>query len=49
VSKYFARNYGIKVQGSFTYVEADQGSNGLDGNPIIGDEWIARILTSLAF
>ncbi len=49
VSKYFDRNYGIKVQGSITYVEADPGSNDIYSNPINGDEWIARIITSLAF
>jgi len=49
VSKYFDRNYGVKIQGSFTYVEANKGSNDLNSNPINGDEWIARIITSLAF
>lgn len=49
VSKYFDRNYGMKIQGSFTYVDADGGINDFSGNPIGGDEWIARIITSLAF
>ncbi|MFT7085623.1 MAG: hypothetical protein ACJAV5_001344 [Vicingaceae bacterium] len=49
VSKYFDRNYGVKVQGSFTYVQAEKGSNDLNSNPINGDEWIGRIITSLAF
>ena len=49
VSKYFDRNYGVKIQGSFTYVQAEKGSNDLNSNPINGDEWIGRIITSLAF
>ncbi|MFB1023416.1 MAG: porin, partial [Vicingaceae bacterium] len=49
VSKYFDRSYGIKVQGSFTYVDADGGINDLNSDPIGGDEWIARIITSLSF
>jgi hypothetical protein len=49
VSKYFDRSYGVKVQGSFTYVDADGGINDFNGDPIGGDEWIARIITSLSF
>lgn len=49
LSRYFDRSYGIKVQGSFTYVDAAGGINDLNGDPIGGDEWIGRIITSLAF
>lgn len=49
VSKYFDRSYGAKIQASFTYVEADPGSNDLTGAPIPGDEWIARIITTISF
>ncbi|MEQ8623332.1 MAG: porin [Vicingaceae bacterium] len=49
LSKYFDRSYGIKVQGSFTYVDAAGGINDINGDPIGGDEWIGRIITSLAF
>lgn len=48
LSKYFDRSYGIKVQGSFTYVDADD-INDINGEPVNGDEWIGRIITSLAF
>jgi hypothetical protein len=49
LSKYFGRSYGIKVQSSFTYVNAAGGINDISGAPISGDEWIGRIITSLAF
>ncbi len=49
LSKYFARAYGFKVQTSFTYVEAAPGSNFVDGTPMNGNEWIFRLITSIAF
>lgn len=49
VSKYLAREYGFKIQASLTYVEADPGSNDLDGVPMDGNEWIARLITTFAF
>lgn len=48
-SYYLARNYGAKIQASFTYVDAGDGSNDISGNPINGNEWIGRIITSFAF
>lgn len=51
LSKYFDNNYGFKIQGSFTYVDAKEGSNDINGNgnPIPGNEWIARIMTTISF
>ena len=49
VSKYLTKMYGFKVQTSITYVDAAQGSNFFDGTPMNGDEWVLRIITSLAF
>lgn len=46
---YLGKGYGSKIQASFTYVEAAPGSNDIRSNPINGNEWIARIITSLAF
>lgn len=51
MTKYFDNNYGFKIQGSFTYVDANEGSNDINGigNPIPGNEWIARIMTTISF
>lgn len=51
LSKYFDYNYGVKIQGSFTYVEANEGSNDINGagNPIPGNEWIARLQATISF
>jgi hypothetical protein len=49
VSKYLDRNYGAKIQASFTYVDVAEGSNNLDGNPINGNEWIARLIFTVGF
>jgi len=49
VSKYFTRGYGMKIQGSVTYVTPKAGSNDLSGSPITGNEWIVNVLTSIAF
>lgn len=49
VSKYLSRMYAFKVQTSITYVEAAAGSNFLDGTPMNGNEWVFRIITSIAF
>lgn len=48
-SYYLTRGYGAKIQASFTYVDAAAGSNDINGNPIDGNEWIGRIITSFAF
>ena len=51
LSQHFANNYGLKVQASATYVDAAPGSNDINGagNPITGDEVIARLSSTLAF
>ncbi|MEQ8910265.1 MAG: porin [Vicingaceae bacterium] len=50
VSKYFDRSYGAKIQASFTYVDAGEGGiNDINSNPIKGNEWIARLITTLSF
>ena len=49
VSKYLDRNYGAKIQASFTYVDGSDGINNNAGNPIEGNEWIGRIMLTLAF
>jgi len=54
VSQYYDSRYGLKIQGSVTYVDAQPGSYDIRGSqdptvpPIPGDEWIARIVTTLA-
>lgn len=47
VSKYFARNHGAKIQADVTYVDGNQINNNL-GLPIEGNEWIARIMLTIA-
>ena len=47
-SQYFSENYGIKVQASIDYVEANEGSNYIDSSPKTGNEWIFRLITSFA-
>lgn len=49
ITKYMSKGYGFKVQTSITYSVGDPGINDIYGNPITGDEWIARLLTSFAF
>ncbi len=55
VSQYYGANYGLKIQGSLTYVDALEGSTRTfpiqdddDPFPIPGDEWIARVVTTIA-
>ncbi|UOB16476.1 OprO/OprP family phosphate-selective porin [Abyssalbus ytuae] len=48
LSKYLARNYGAKIQTSFTYVDGDS-INDNGGNPIDGNEWIARLMLTFSF
>jgi hypothetical protein len=47
VSKYLARNYGAKIQADITYVDGDN-INDNNGNPIEGNEWIARIMLTFS-
>ncbi len=49
LSKYLDRNYGAKVQASFTYIDADPGSNDINSEPINGNEWLARLIFTVAF
>jgi hypothetical protein len=49
VSQYFSKMYGIKIQASADYIEANKGTNYLDGNPKEGNEWLFRLTTSFAF
>ena len=49
LTKYLARNYGAKIQADYTYINNNGGINNLQGEPITGNEWIARIILSLAF
>lgn len=49
VSKYLSRNYGAKIQASYTYVDGSLGINNLQGNPISGNENLLRIMLTLAF
>lgn len=48
LSKYLGRNYGAKIQTSFTYVDGDSINNN-DGNPIEGNEWIGRLMLTFSF
>ena len=47
LSKYVGRNHGAKVQTDVTYVKGNEINNNL-GNPIQGNEWIARIMLTFA-
>lgn len=49
LSKYLGRNYGAKIQSSFTYIDGSDGINDNDGNPINSNEWIARIMLTFSF
>ena len=59
VSKYFARNYGFKVQASITYVDVEEESTyptqtGDVSEPYFniphqGGEFLFRLITSLSF
>lgn len=47
ISKYLSRNYGAKIQTSFTYVDGTN-INDNAGNPIPGNEWIARVMLTFS-
>jgi len=49
VSKYLSRNYGAKIQASWTYVDGRDGINDMNGDPIIGNETITRLMLTFAF
>ena len=48
ISKYLDRSYGAKIQASYTYNEGDN-INDNAGNPIDGNEWVARLMLTLTF
>jgi hypothetical protein len=49
VSKYLSRGYGAKIQLDCTYINAKNGSNDLNGNPIKGNEFLTRLITTISF
>ena len=49
ISKYAARNYGSKIQLSVTYVDANEGINDNNGDPVSGNEWIGRLILTVSF
>lgn len=49
LTKYFARNYGLKIQGSITYVDCAPGSNDNLGQPMDGNEWLGRLMVTISF
>jgi hypothetical protein len=49
LSKYLSRGYGFKIQASATYVELSAGSLDIFGAPLINNEWIGNIITTLSF
>ncbi|MEM7370800.1 MAG: porin [Bacteroidota bacterium] len=46
---FLAKGYGAKIQMSCTYIQVAEGSNDIFGDPIQGNEWIGRLITSFAF
>ncbi len=49
VSKYLDKNYGAKIQASITYIDVNEGSNNINGEPIDGNEWLARLIFTIGF
>ncbi len=49
VSKYLSRNYGAKIQASYTHVDGKLGINDLQGNAITGNENLLRIMLTVSF
>ena len=49
VSKYFTPGYAFQVQASATYVNTNNDVNDLSGQPMNGDEWLFRLITTIAF
>jgi hypothetical protein len=49
ISKYLSRGYGAKIQLDCTYINAKDGSNDLNGNPIKGNEFLTRLITTISF
>ena len=49
IGKLLAKNYGAKIQASITYVDGSLGINDAQSSPIQGNEWLARIITTISF
>ena len=49
VSKYLSRNYGAKIQASYTHADGDLGINDIQRNAISGNENFLRIMLTLSF
>jgi hypothetical protein len=49
ISKYLSRDYGAKIQTSWTYVEGGDGITDNNGDPVNGNEWIARLMLTVTF
>lgn len=49
LSKYLSRNYGAKIQASWTYIDGSDGINNNEGIAIPGNEHIARVMLTFAF
>ncbi len=49
LAQHFSKMYGAKIQVSMTYVDVNEGSNDINGDPMTGNEWIFRLITSIAF
>lgn len=47
ISQYVGRNYGAKIQASFTYIDGDN-INDISSTPIDGNEWIARLILTFS-
>jgi len=49
ITKYLARNYGAKIQLDCTYINAKSGSLDVNKKPILGNEFITRLITTISF
>ena len=49
ITKYLARNYAAKIQLDCTYINAKSGSLDVNKKPILGNEFITRVITTISF
>ena len=49
LSKYLSRNYGAKIQASWTYIDGSDGINDQNGVAITGNETLTRVMLTFAF
>ena len=49
ISKYISRDYGAKIQTSWTYVDGGDGITDNNGDALPGNEWIARLMLTVTF